>query len=599
MATTTATQVQQLYVGLLGRAADQGGLNWWVDQITTGGRTLEDIRASFVTSTEYTNLYGGANTTRSDLVTAIYQNLFERTPSAGELNYWVSTDTRPADQLVSAFLEFASTNDQKTIANKVFVAQTYTDAVGTTNFSKAGAAAAIADVTGDSATVTTALNAINGGTLAGQVPALGLINALAAAQTAEAAFETSNKAAVDALVTKVKATASTDFSTALTNAETAADGIRDALTVTVSGNTYKADGTDTRLLNTQGQIFNEAEATALGKLTSAQKTLASSYQSAVAAEATAKAAQATDAQEAGAVNGLAADTTATTALGTLSATFGVDPNATPAVKAQAVYDAYKTGTYTSYTGTAAGLRAKIDTDLKASAYYATFKAVVVKDAALADATKATGDAADALTDTDTATSTNAADYLKALTNKTQYNEFLAKVVAADADVAAVKAIVDAYAVKTEATSAAETAITNFTATDVKVAALANVDTAGTGAAVKDVFYFAEKLTATSATPDFKIDSFAAGDSIVLGSGYTYNSGALSTGDNNKLEFFLVNSDNGVQIVLEGANYGSSEVTAATTTGIVASTNTDHAQVITLTGVTADHVAVNNGVISYV
>ena len=66
MATTTATQVQQLYVGLLGRAADQGGLNWWVDQITTGGRTLEDIRASFVTSTEYTNLYGGANTTRAD-----------------------------------------------------------------------------------------------------------------------------------------------------------------------------------------------------------------------------------------------------------------------------------------------------------------------------------------------------------------------------------------------------------------------------------------------------------------------------------------------------------------------------------------------------
>ena len=79
MATTTATQIQQLYVGLLGRAADQGGLNWWADQVTTGGKTLEDVRASFVTSTEYTTTYGAA-ATRADLVTSIYQNLFELLP---------------------------------------------------------------------------------------------------------------------------------------------------------------------------------------------------------------------------------------------------------------------------------------------------------------------------------------------------------------------------------------------------------------------------------------------------------------------------------------------------------------------------------------
>jgi len=93
MATTTATQIQQLYVGLLGRAADQGGLNWWADQVTTGGKTLEDVRASFVTSTEYTTTYGAA-ATRADLVTSIYQNLFERTPSADEVKYWAETDTR-------------------------------------------------------------------------------------------------------------------------------------------------------------------------------------------------------------------------------------------------------------------------------------------------------------------------------------------------------------------------------------------------------------------------------------------------------------------------------------------------------------------------
>ena len=200
MATTTATQIQQLYVGLLGRAADQGGLNWWVDQVTTGGRTLEDIRASFVTSTEYTTTYGAA-TTRTDLVTAIYSNLFERTPSADELAYWVSTDTRPADQLVTAFLEFASTADQAVVNNKTFVAQTYTDTVGT-GFSAAGAAAVIADVDGTSASVAAAIKALNDGSLDGQVPGVGLINTLAATQTAQADFETANKAAVDALAVK-------------------------------------------------------------------------------------------------------------------------------------------------------------------------------------------------------------------------------------------------------------------------------------------------------------------------------------------------------------------------------------------------------------
>ena len=144
MATTTATQIQQLYVGLLGRAADQGGLNWWADQVTTGGKTLEDVRASFVTSTEYTTTYGAA-ATRADLVTSIYQNLFERTPSADEVKYWAETDTRPADQLVAAFIEFAGAADQAVINNKTFVAQTYTDTVGT-NFNQAASAQVIADV---------------------------------------------------------------------------------------------------------------------------------------------------------------------------------------------------------------------------------------------------------------------------------------------------------------------------------------------------------------------------------------------------------------------------------------------------------------------
>ena len=577
MATTTATQIQQLYVGLLGRAADQGGLNWWVEEVTTGGRTLEDIRASFVTSTEYTTTYGAA-TTRTDLVTAIYSNLFERTPSADELAYWVSTDTRPADQLVTAFLEFASTADQAVINNKTFVAQTYTDTVGN-GFSAAGAAAVIADVDGTSASVAAAIKALNDGSLDGQVPALGLINAAAVADGAVTTFQTDNKAAVDALVTTLKAEASADFETALGRAEDAADVARDALTVDVNGTTYAAADTDSRLLKTQGQIFDETEATALAGLSTTQKNLAASYKATVAAEVAAKAALPTEAQQAAAEAGLAKEATSLIGSGKTYA------DGAAVTKA--------------YVAADADGRKAIDVEFKDSAYYSTFKAVVVKDAAYADAKLATGEAGDKLTDTDTVSSTKGADYLEALTNKTLYNEFLTKVVAADTNVAAVKAIVDAYAVKVDAADTAHQAVVDFSATDVNIASLNGSNTAGTGDTVKDVFYFADKAAVT-ASDDFKIDSFKAGDSIVLGSGYTFNNGALSTGDGNKLEFFLVKGDNGVQLVLETAKYGSSDITTQnTTTGVIAANAGDHATVITLTGVTAEHVSVANGVVSYV
>lgn len=706
MATTTATQIQQLYVGLLGRAADQGGLNWWADQVTTGGKTLEDVRASFVTSTEYTTTYGAA-TTRADLVTSIYQNLFERTPSADEVKYWAETDTRPADQLVAAFIEFAGAADQAVINNKTFVAQTYTDTVGT-SFNAQAAASVIANVDGTTASVNTALNAIAGGTLPGQVPALGLIEAVATAKAAQATYETTNKAALDALVTKLAANP----------ANSATDTVGPAFqaridAVVTDANNFRAaigNGDSTAVLGTKASEAATAVSTAYAALTAADKTLATAYTNAIAAEATAKTTVATGTEKGSAIGGLSGDASATTAL--------------------AGYTGGANGVYTAYVNGNADARAAIDTAFVNSTYYATFKAVAAKDAAYADAIKATAVAKDALDLTPTDTSALQLAYNNAVSAQSAaqadltsssvkttaqnqlavdadaaaaftahgsaagtpdqqaaalYNEYVAalqandtgvvaqiqadfgavaaftqfqatvqtdvqtqqvysqsqtntiaakanldaavagsdqtgsaagttyveavdakaladKAVAdatvADSNKAAATALKDAYDAVKLGSSNAQAALDKFTADGVKLAVLTGTDVSAT-ANVKDVFYFADKLTATSATPDFKIGSFGAGDSLVIGSGATYNSGALSTGDNNKVEFFLVKSDAGVQIVLEGANYGSSEVTANTTTGALTSTNADHAQVITLTGVTLDHVSVANGVVSYV
>lgn len=574
MATTTATQIQQLYVGLLGRAADQGGLNWWADQVTTGGKTLEDVRASFVTSTEYTTTYGAA-ATRADLVTSIYQNLFERTPSADEVKYWAETDTRPADQLVAAFIEFAGAADQAVINNKTFVAQTYTDTVGTTNFSAAGATAAIANVDGTAASVATAVSNIASGSLAGQVPGVGLINTLASAVAAEATFETTNKAALDALAVKLNVTvaAGTSFDTELGNVQTAANLAR----VEAGKNAGGVAEASTSVLSIRVSDAQKVVDAERAKLDTAGKTLATTYEAAVAADVALTAA--TTVQKGAAQGGLAGDAKTADILVAAAKVTGFT----------AATDTAKL--YTAYLAADATGRNAVDALFKDVAAYTTFKATATIDINKATATQAVSDAKVGAISA----------FTTAVETKTAATAVLVKAQAADVNKAAVDALVDSNVAAAKVVSDASQALStyNSTHTDTKTVAFGATDVAALST-VKEAFYFAAKATAA----DFAIgtaaanSAFGAGDAIVLGNGYTFNSGALTTGNNNALEFFFVKTATGTQVVVETANYGSSEVTANATTGVAANAN-DHLAVITLTGVTADHLSVNNGVISYV
>lgn len=597
MATTTATQVQQLYVGLLGRAADSAGLAYWTNQITTGARTLDDVRAAFVTTTEYTTGFG-ALTARADLVTAIYTNLFERTPTAAEVAYWVA-DTRPANQLVSAFLTYASAADQTVIGNKTFVAQTYTDTVSAANFTIAGATASIANVDGTTTSVNTALTAINSGALAGQVPGLNLINAKVAAEAAVVAYGTTNKAALDALATKLNVATTGTFSVELGLAVTAANTAR----------TTASAEADTGVLVARAATATTALNTAFNALTAAEKTAANAYSAAIAKEASTKAAIATVTEAAGVKAALNADTTATAKV-------------TAHTDIATLYSDYVNGT------TAA--RTAIDTEFAGIATYTAFKAAAVKDAAYADAIKATLAAKDVLDTDGTASTVTAAGfntasgtingvtvtapttdasvgsaaantYVTSLATKTTADTTVTAAQAADANIAAVKVFNDALTALNTTSTAATTAIGTFNTTNTGVSVINDLDVTSTATAAKDVFYFADKATSVAVGDDYTIGSFTTGDAIVLGSGYTLNTGALSTANNNALEVFFVNSNSGVQIVVESTVAGTTNVAANATTGVI-TTNagaTDTATVITLTGVTADHLSYTNGVISYV
>lgn len=157
---TIASQVQALYVGYLGRAADQDGLDFWTNAIAAGTSTIESVALGFVDSAEYTALYAGK--TSEELAAAIYKNVLGRDADADGLAFWVGeieNGTVTADTLLASMLNSLGAVDQQVIGNKVFVANAYTAAAGA-DYSAAAGAKVLEGVNGTAASVTKALGTL-------------------------------------------------------------------------------------------------------------------------------------------------------------------------------------------------------------------------------------------------------------------------------------------------------------------------------------------------------------------------------------------------------------------------------------------------------
>lgn len=132
----TSAQVQELYIGYLGRPADQAGLNYWVAQLNAAAPTLtlENLRANFVNEQEefqtFYNVADGETIDRGAFVTAIYQNLFDRTPGDDEVGYWQYGSAVNTDQLAVAILAAASTDDRAIVDAKTAFADQLTTTLG-------------------------------------------------------------------------------------------------------------------------------------------------------------------------------------------------------------------------------------------------------------------------------------------------------------------------------------------------------------------------------------------------------------------------------------------------------------------------------------
>ena len=76
--------VETLYERILGRAYDVTGRDYWVDQLMNHGATGADVVRGILNSAEF----NPGDLTEEELVLALYSDLYNRIPSAGETANW-------------------------------------------------------------------------------------------------------------------------------------------------------------------------------------------------------------------------------------------------------------------------------------------------------------------------------------------------------------------------------------------------------------------------------------------------------------------------------------------------------------------------------
>lgn len=623
---TTSAQVQQLYVGLLGRAADQTGLNYWLNELnaTPAKMTLENLRANIVNSQpEYKAIFGSLS--RVDTVTKIYSNLFGRAPDAAGLTYWTTGggSTVNIDQLTVAFINGASTADTQALTNKVVVSEVYTSTVGA-NFVAADAASIVAGVTNVAATVTAGIAKLTDGSLSGIAIPTGVsqLKAQEAAAKAQSDFQTAKVTELTKLSVDLTAAGQTikADNTDVTTITPAASDTTAALKFAALATGITTEINDARLLIGDGngvagsvvttanlQINADAKAKTLADATTALKAAnggyidkVTAYQAAVTAAAGVKdvTSNAIGAAKGTVVNATAfATDAAKTALTKALADTGVTALATLSfVDATAAATSVDT-IYTALTaaGTTAQVFSMIETAL--SAYgYSSLKTVVAQHNDYTAKTTAVTAAETSLkaVSTDDALETS---YINAVAPAAIAAKAVVDSKAIDALAATLKAAVDGNAALAGAVAGITVGsnVVEFTA--------AGLDADAVGG-ISDVFHFGS--TGITAAKDGTIsnagslgtvkgtDAIYVGNDYVKGAGTASAAGGITGGNDSAKEVFFFQKGNDTYVVLETKAYGSSTVTDFSSAVPLA---TPDAAVIKLAGVGIEKVSFANGVVS--
>lgn len=127
--TSFETLVQEAYIAYYGRPADADGLAFWRERIEDAG-SLDGIIQAFGESEEFTQRFG--ELTPTELVTNLYQQLFNRDPEPAGLSFYAAqleTGAASLQSIAVNILSGAQNQDAEILANKVQAGNTLTTAL--------------------------------------------------------------------------------------------------------------------------------------------------------------------------------------------------------------------------------------------------------------------------------------------------------------------------------------------------------------------------------------------------------------------------------------------------------------------------------------
>ncbi len=120
MVATYFTVVQEMYVAYYGRPGDIAGVEFWALRLGESGGDMNAIIDAFGNSQEFLDGIGTGSTTEQ--VTTLYQQMFNRNPEQAGLDYWVDqvdSGVRSLSSSALAIAEGAQNNDMLTLENKI------------------------------------------------------------------------------------------------------------------------------------------------------------------------------------------------------------------------------------------------------------------------------------------------------------------------------------------------------------------------------------------------------------------------------------------------------------------------------------------------
>lgn len=553
----TVSDLQQLYIGYFGRAADQAGLNFWLGAINNDGLSLANVHAAFVNSTEYNAQYEGL--TVSEKVAAVYENVLGRVADEGGLEFWtnaIEAGTITEDQLIEGLLSGLSPVDAQAISNKIIVANYYTSAKGDAynEASKTESAEILRPVTDKVDTVAAALEKVadvTGVTNSELATALANLEAAQAAKVAYAEAYVNDEAVTgSAAVTKANgdiADAVDETLDALNNATTVVFGANDSAAIFTQKSQLAQTQADQEIALARAEIAKTSGLTAL----------VNTYTNQVAAQTAAQAKATAAGTEASAelarfavIDGTAREFTS-----------GTDFTVTGVIKFNATTKLYELDS--AYKPVASGNITAADKLEAAKLVVADVNAKVAADNAL----KTASDAVSATQTKITALNPNGLDLAGDLKDALDAKDALTKAIS---DHAAAKTVAAEWVAINDAEEAAGDVFEGLGYNLVDVTG----DVAANGQ--QDVFVFSNlTLTNNSAAVELGVE---AGDVLFVGSNYKLGvdsnplTDAIEGGDNSAFEIFFKQDGTDAKVLVENSVFGSSvagdgEFTTITLTGV--------------------------------